>query len=37
MTCLAVATTNHTEALHAADLVRASLEDVRYDDILNLF
>jgi len=37
MTCLAVATTNHTEALRAADLVCASLADVRKDDILNLF
>ena len=37
MTCLAVATTNHAESLRAADLVCASLADVRKDDILNLF
>jgi len=37
MTCLAVATTNHIEALRAANLVRGSLDDVRYDEIVQLF
>ena len=37
MACLAVATTNLKEALRAADLVRGSLEDVRDDEIVELF
>jgi len=37
MTCLAVTTTHQANALHEADLVRASLADVRYDDIRGLF